>query len=150
MMLPVDLAELCLALEAEAGDWRWYLDTQSGDVILVTHEYEPSDYGGVTAEEIESTPSRFRRVPVGDPQAGVDDMLAFAGQLGDDRLRESLQLALSAPRPDRRFRAVLGWLPSEQDRWHAFRQSRCEERAHEWLRSQGIAATPRPPDASAA
>jgi len=141
--LPVDVEELCVALEAEASDLRWYLDLSSGDVILVTHEYEPAEHGGLTVDEIEGQPARFRRIPSGDPQATVDDMKAFAQQLGDAQLKESLELALSAPRPDRRFRAVLGWLPEQQQLWHDFRQARCKRRAKAWLEAQGIAPVER-------
>lgn len=141
--LPVDLEELCIALEAEAGDLRWYLDVASGDVILVTREYEPAEHGGLTVVEIESDPTRFRRIPGGNPQDAIDDMKAFAGQLKDAQLKESLDLALSAPRPDRRFRAVLGWLPEQQQLWHDFRQARCVRRALGWLASQGIAPAER-------
>ncbi|GMU62403.1 MAG: hypothetical protein AMXMBFR34_41660 [Myxococcaceae bacterium] len=141
--LPVDLEELCIALEAEAGDLRWYLDLASGDVILVTHEYEAAEHAGLTVDEIEGTPSRFRRIPPGDPAHAVDDMKAFAAQLSDTQLKESLELALSAPRPDRRFRAVLGWLPDQQQHWHDFRHARCARRARAWLAAQGIAPADR-------
>lgn len=141
--LPVDLGELCIALEAEAADLRWYLDLGSGDVILVNREYEPGDHGGLSVDDIEGDPRRFRRVPPGNPQDTVDDMKAFAAQLDDAQLKESLELALSAPRPDRRFRAVLGWLPEQQDRWHLFRQARCTRRALAWLAQQGIAPVER-------
>jgi hypothetical protein len=141
--LPVDLEELCIALEAEPGDLRWYLDLSSGDVILLSREYEPAEHGGLTIDEIEGTPSRFRRIPPGNPQDAVEDMKAFADQLSDAQLKESLMLALSAPRPERRFRAVLGWLPEQQQQWHDFRQARCAQRARAWLASQGIAVKER-------
>jgi hypothetical protein len=137
--LPVDLDELCIALEAEASDLRWFLDLRSGEVLLVSREYEPAEHEGLTVDDIEGAPERFRRVPPGKPEDAVDDMKAFAGQLADAQLRESLQLALSAPRPERRFRAVLGWLPEQQQRWHDFRQARCTRRALAWLASQGLA-----------
>lgn len=142
--LAVDLAELSIALEAEASDLTWYLDLDTGDVILVTREYEAADYGGLLVEDIVGAPERFLRVPSGDPQSSVKDMLAYASQIADRQLKESLELALSAPRPDRRFRAVLGWLPAEQERWHEFRASRCEQRARGWLASLGIEPRPRP------
>jgi hypothetical protein len=137
--LPVEIEELCVALEAEAGDLRWYLDLGSGEVILVTREYEPAEHGGLTVDDIEGQPARFRRIPSGNPQEMVDDMQAFAGQLADRQLKESLELALSAPRPDRRFRAVLGWLPEQQQAWRDFRQARCMRRALAWLAAQGFA-----------
>jgi hypothetical protein len=136
--LPVDLEELCIALEAEAADLRWFLDCQTGAVLLVTHEYEPAENGGLTVTDIETDPLRFVRVPGGDPQHALDDMTAFAHQLADGQLKESLELALSAPRPEKRFKTALSWLPEQQERWHQFRLARCRERAEAWLARQGI------------
>jgi hypothetical protein len=141
--LSVDMSELCIALEAEAGEFPWFLDVETGDVILVTHEYDPEENGGLTRQDIEANPERFLAVPSGDPQETVADMRAFLGTSGDDRLKESLELALTAPRPERRFRSVLNWMPAELQRWHEFRLSRCQRRAHDWLTSLGIAAVPR-------
>src|SRR5262249_22758710 len=97
------------------------------------------DYGGLKVEDIEGNPQRFRRVPTADERQTLQDMEAFAQGLGDERLKESLMLALEAPRPERRFRAVLGWLPEEQQRWHAFRHERLEARARAWLEQLGLA-----------
>lgn len=136
--LPVDLEELCIALEAEAADLRWYLDAQTGDVILVTREYEAAEHDGLTVTEIETNPLRFLPVPAGEPQHALDDMTTFATQLGDGQLKESLELALSAPRPEKRFKTALSWLPEQQERWHTFRLQRCRQRAQAWLARNGI------------
>jgi Uncharacterised protein family (UPF0158) len=136
--LPVDFAELCVALEAEASDLCWYLDATTGEVILVNAEYDPAEHGGLTADAIESDPARFRRVPAGSPDEPLSDMHAFAAQSNDPQLRESFELALLAPRPERRFKAVLTYLPEVQDAWHVFRQQRVEERARAWLQSLGV------------
>lgn len=141
--LPIDFAELCIALtaEAEASELKWFLDLESGKVILVSREYDAAEWGGLKPEDIENNPKRFKPVPAADPEHQVADMRAFVGELNDARLKESLELALTAPRPERRFRAVLGWLPAELEKWHSFRQQRNEERARVWLSSVGVSAT---------
>jgi hypothetical protein len=136
--LTLDLEELLIAFEAEAVDLRWYLDTQTGDVILVTHEYDPSEHGGLTTRQLEADEERFRPVPTPAGSESRDDMSAYVAQLSDAQLRESLEIALSAGRPERRFRAVLGWLPERQDDWRAFRQARCAARARAWLAACGF------------
>jgi hypothetical protein len=65
-------------------------------------------------------------------------MEAFAQSHPDQRLKESLLLALEAPRPDRRIRAVLCWLPEQQQQWHEFRHGRIEARARAWLTQLGL------------
>jgi hypothetical protein len=136
--LPVDLAELCTALEAEASEFRWYLDLASGAVLLLTSEFDPAEHDGMTAVDIEADPARFRRVPSGSMADALGDMHAFAEQHPDRTLKESLELALEAPRPDRRFRSALAWVKAEQDAWHAFRALRIEHRARAWLMSLGL------------
>ena len=142
-MLAVDVAELCVALSGDAGDARWFFDCDTGDVVLLNSEYEPAENRGLTVADIESNPLRFKPVPPGQPHELGDDMRAFVAQLPDATLRDSLTLALSAPKPERRFRAVLGWLPDELEHWRTFRHQQLERRAHAWLKSLGISATAR-------
>lgn len=136
--LPVDLEELSIALEAETADLRWYLDLVSGDVLLVTQEYEPAEHDGLTVTEIETSPARFVRVPASSPARSVDDMKAFVSSLGDPQLQESLDLALSASRPEKRFKTALSWLPERQQQWHAWHRQACLQRALDWLARMGI------------
>jgi hypothetical protein len=144
--LPVDLTELCIALKTEASELRWYLDVTTGELLLVTHEYEPDDHGGLSAVEIRSTPSRFVEVPRAAEDEGLGDMQAFVAEVKDPRLKESLELALTGLRPERRFRAALNWIPGLVDHWRAFSQGRLEARALTWLHSLGyMLGTPRGP-----
>jgi hypothetical protein len=73
-------------------------------------------------------------------------MKSFADSLDDGRLKESLMLALAAPRPEKRFRSALSWLPDELDRWHRFRQALLSERALNWLEALGVRAIPSEPN----
>ena len=111
-----------------------------GHFVVLT-SYDPEENAGLTVSDLEQNTQRFRQVPSAAPADMLGDMQAFAAQLTDVQLKESLDLALSAPRPDRRFRAALGWLPDELDRWHSFRQRQCEDRATVWLETLGITPT---------
>ena len=141
--LPVDLDDLVVAFEAEGELLQWYLDVQTGAVILVWREYEPADHDGLTATEIETDPLRFVKVPPADPQHLVGDMEAFADAIDDQQLKESLQIALAAPRPEKRFKAALSWLPEQLARWHAWRLQKCHERVKSWLARLGLTAESR-------
>lgn len=139
--LPVDVEELVIAFETEATDFCWYLDLQTGAVILVGRDYEPAEQGGLTKVEIETDPTRFVPVPVVSSEQVVADMRFFAESLQDGQLKESLELALQAARPTRRFKTALSWLPEQEARWHTCYQSRCLDRAISWLASLGLSAT---------
>ncbi len=117
---------------------RWYLDVQTGSTVLLNAEYDPGQNNGLTALEVEADAARFKPIPSGDVHLTLTDMASFAAQTGDAKLRESLELALAAPHPERRFRAVLGWLPEEQARWHSYRQGQLEQRARTWLKKLGL------------
>ncbi|MBS1153475.1 MAG: hypothetical protein H6Q89_5173 [Myxococcaceae bacterium] len=136
--LTIDLADVSIALSGEGGPLRWFLDTQTGSTLLLNAEYDPAQNSGLTAAQVEADGARFKPIPAGDSHLTLTDMGAFAAQTSDGLLRESLELALAAPHPERRFRAVLGWLPEEQARWHSFRQGRLEERARAWLKKLGL------------
>jgi hypothetical protein len=143
--LPVDLADLCIALESEAADYRWYFDLDTGETILLNGEYDPEEHGGLTSDDIKGRPQRFHRIPAQTNAQALADMKDFADSLEDGRLKESLILALAAPRPEKRFRSALGWLPDELDRWHRFRHALLSERALNWLEALGVKAIPAEP-----
>lgn len=134
----IDLGEVCVGLETTDVTHRWYLDAETGEAILVNAAYEPADYAGRTAQEIETRADRYRRFPKSDEGALLDDMIAFMQATSERQLRESLEIALAGQRPERRFKAVLGWLPEENDRWKAFRQERLESRARAFLKAMGF------------
>ncbi len=142
-VINVDLSELRLAFEAETQDLPWYLDTDTGAVLLATPEYDPAQHGGLTLATIEADTQRFLRVPPSNPDQLIADMREFADESGDAQLKESLELALSAPRPDKRFKTVLSWLPEQQAQWSAWRQRRTLERVTVWLSSNGLVARAR-------
>ena len=130
--LPVDLVELCLALDSGPGDLAWYLDVQTGEVVLVNSEYDPAEMEP-SLEDIEKAPERFICVPTAESDSTYGDMQAFLEALEDPTLKESLQLALSGPGSFRRFKAVLGHVPEQRKKWLEFKNARLRERAREWL-----------------
>lgn len=138
--LPVDLGDVCIALSPEGVHDRWYLDLQTGETLLVNAEYDAMEHGGIPATVVESEGARFRRIPPAAENEGLGDMRAFAASRDDVTLQGSLELALQAPQPEKRFRSVLGWLPDALADWHHFRQRRLEERARAWLKSLGVRA----------
>ncbi|MBX7097528.1 MAG: UPF0158 family protein [Myxococcaceae bacterium] len=139
--LPIDLGDVCIALSPEGAHDRWYIDLHTGETLLLNAEYDPQEHGGVTARQLESDEARFRRIPPAEAHQSVEDMSAYAESCRDETLKESLQLALQAPGPEKRFRSVLGWLPDALHGWHQFRQRKLEQRAKAYLASLGLGVT---------
>ena len=144
--LPIDLADVCIALEtAPDAELHWFLDTGSGETILVSREYDPSDIDGPTRDEIDASPARYLPIPPAGPDESLADMREFMASLEDPRLRESLEIALSGTGPARRFKNVLGHVPEQRDDWLSFKHARTEERARAWLTEKGIEPLPAGP-----
>ena len=135
--LAVDLVELCVALDSSPGDLAWYLDVQTGALVLVNSEYDPAEMEP-SLEEIEKAPDRFVCVPPAESDVAYGDMQAFLEVLEDPTLKESLLLALSGPGSFRRFKTVLGHIPEQRKRWLAFKSARLQARAKQWLSSLEI------------
>jgi hypothetical protein len=136
--LHIDLAELCIAREVETGDLDWFLDTENGAVLLLNSEYEPAKHHGVQPIEIESNPLRFIPIEAQTQVECDEDLRSFCETLADRKLKESISLALSASRPEKRIRALLQWVPEQLAAWYQFRKESHERRARQWLTSLGI------------
>ncbi len=72
-------------------------------------------------------------------------MEEFAGTVGDDRLRDRLEIALDGRGAFRRFKNVLLDAPDERERWFAFRDDRLRAEAREWLAGHRIEPATAPP-----
>jgi hypothetical protein len=137
--LPIDLDDLCIALDTGPGELSWFLDAQTGETILVNNEYDPTDTEGPSQEEIEANPDRYLQIPEASSDQGYRDMQAFIASVKDERFRESLEIAILGPGPFRRFKSVLNHVPEQRELWFAFKKQRMLTRALEWLKEHGIA-----------
>ena len=81
---------------------------------------------------------RFIRIPIEEPHDGYQDMVDFASTVKDQHLQNSLSIALDGKKAFRRFKDVLYNYPQEQERWYKYSQDCKEQRAREWLESEGI------------
>ena len=119
----VDLDMLGSALASQSYDLTWTFDPVRGEPLCWAEgeEEEPDE----DALVIEPLPSRV----------WYRDMADFTARLSDRRIAERLERAMAGKGAFRRFRAEI------YDRnehlitaWNAFRNTRTERRAVEWLR----------------
>jgi uncharacterized protein UPF0158 len=118
----VDLEMLGIALADQSHDIRWTFDPVRGESQgWVEGEEEPEEDWLV----IEPLPSRV----------WYRDMTDFTARLSDQRLAERLERAMAGKGAFRRFRdEIYGRDDSLITAWNAFRNTRTERRAVEWLR----------------
>jgi hypothetical protein len=138
----VDLLELRFALDDASLEHQYFLDTETGEVILVSEMFDDEEAQRQLAEVDEAEPGRYLRVPRADSREGYDDMRDFIDTLGDEHLQELLDVAIQGRGAFRRFKDVLARHPTVQERWFDFQAARLDARAREWLAEQGLSSEP--------
>ncbi len=150
--LPIDWSELLLAWETASPEINYYLDLETGEVVMVTGEAEHyldevldeplEDWMEEMLQQArqveEGYGTRYVSVPKADSREGYRDMEDFIATVRDQRLQERLERAIAGRGAFRRFKDVLAEYPDERARWFAFKERRNQERALEWLESIGV------------
>jgi hypothetical protein len=133
----VDLPELRFAMEDATYEHQYFLDTETGETILVSEMFDDEEAQRQLAEIDEAEPGRFLRVPSADSRKGYDDMRDFIDTFSDEHLKVLLDVAIQGRGAFRRFKDVLARHPAEQERWFDFQAARVYARALEWLTEEG-------------
>ena len=133
--LPIDLGELCEALDSAGPELVWYLDLETGDLLFVSSF---GDDPGKLAERIESEPERYEGVPALESHEAYQDMEDFIQTVKDRYLVGLLEVAIDGKGAFRRFKNVLARFPDEQERWFRFKDARLRSRALQWLEEIGV------------
>jgi len=164
--LRINLLDLEGAFEIHPSEMHHYLDTETGEVLVVQdeflHELEElrEESGSQTDVEDLARGSEgpdwqkqalavaqrveegygTRVVEVPGPYVHEDfrDMEAFVAKVTEPRLRTALKRALQGHGPFGRFRATLGTNPRERERWFQFRRQRLRQHMTDWLTSLDI------------
>lgn len=134
--LPIDLAELAIAMEDGEGDHAWYLDLETGAVFLVSDAIDDDDLP-VPRDALDDDP-RYVAVEPEEPGRAYRDLREFTATVKDRALRTRLEDALAGKGAFGRFKRVLAEDRGERERWFAFRDERLMARAREWLERIGV------------
>ncbi len=146
--LHVDLSDIAMAMEAGDSEHVWYLDRESGRVVLVPVELQGEDVldddycDSLPPWEREEVPeareiylgsARYVSVPRESAHAEYELMVGFAESVPNSALQELLLVALDGPGAFRRFHRVLDRHPAERDAWARQRQAFSTRRVRAWL-----------------
>jgi len=166
--LQVDLDELAEAMDQQDNfENDFYLDTQTGKVLLVEEELVRAVEDGESEEEMtEEMPDwekkelelvkqivnddqeRFVLVPGNETRENYRLMEHFIGSLGDSPLREKLETAIAGKGAFSRFKNTLLMAPEVRQQWFDYEQQHKREWAREWLETMNIETTWQPPPPS--
>ncbi len=135
--MKIDLDELCYALDDASYDNAYYLDLDTGGLLLIS-DYMDSEEVEELSRRLEEEPERYELLPKASSHEGYREMEEFIATVQDERLAELLEVAIDGKGAFRRFKDVLGRFPNDQERWFRFREQRAMERALEWLEEIGV------------
>jgi hypothetical protein len=148
--LPIDLEFLGDMMESERDISAYYLDTQTGEIAVVSQDLlleEPPDRELPEWQEeqlalaraiLENTAERYVEVPQVETREAYDLMAQFAKTVTDPQLARELDIALAGRGAFSRFRYVLYGYADEKERWFAFKRAASIRRAREWVEELGI------------
>ncbi|MGH2592379.1 MAG: UPF0158 family protein [Anaerolineae bacterium] len=163
LKIKVALAELEVAFDNTSWEMSYYLDLETGEVVMVTDEIrrELEDiyaeiHGEGEAEQVAfddalqrrdpqeadqveaSFGTRYVEAPRAESHEGYRDMEDFIAPLRDERLQDRLWDAIRGRGAFRRFKDELAYHPYERERWFEFKDDRVRKRVLNWLESEGI------------
>jgi hypothetical protein len=164
--LKINLFDLEGAFETNSPEMHHYLDTETGEVLMVTDDFrqeleqlweeagpkdkledllrksELPDWQKQAIAEAERVEANFdlRVVQVPEPDAHEDfrGMVAFIATVAEPRLRDKLQRAIHGRGAFRRFKDALGSDFRERERWFQFKRERLRKHMTDWLASLDI------------
>ena len=131
-ILKIDLDELCSAMEDSSYEHEYYLDLETGEILLIS-DYMNAEEIGKLKDQIDEDSDRYERIPKAESHEGYEDMVDFIATVKDKRLAALLEVAINGKGAFRRFKDVLLNYPEERERWFQFKDAKVQERALEWL-----------------
>jgi predicted nucleotidyltransferase len=127
----IDLDDLAQALEDYSYEHSWWLDPETGEVVLW------SDWAEEQGEPDPETRGLQPIEPVASHEA-YGDLQDFIDCVHDPRARDLLDRAIQGRGAFRRFKDTLLDFPELRQAWFRFHDVRMERRAIEWLAGKGL------------
>ena len=148
------MMELETAFELRDQFFSYYLDTESGECLMVpgdAHDGDIDEEMEAAIELIDSAPfGRFLHLDPNDVDVRptIADARAFVREVEDERLRERLGKALDQPRGAfRAFNDIIYQEAGERERWNHFSRRLLQANIAAHLATRGVSVTyePLPP-----
>ncbi len=154
--LKIDWSDLGLAFETSSWEAQYYLDVETGEIVLITDDirshldHPDSDFEPVEWEKElievakrveESRGTRYLEIPHQDSHEGYRDMERFIATVHDQRLRDRLERTIHGRGAFRRFKDTVSENPEELKRWYAYTERCVYEQMVDWLESEDIEPT---------
>ncbi len=165
--LKIELKELIFALENHSWESQYYLDSKTGDIILVTDDtgctldkmlgetdkIDDPEWSTLFAQNnlqdweqaevrdayrVKMAPSRYVPIEPDEPYDSYNDMEAFIDSVPEGDLQVQLADSIRGKGAFRRFKDTLSAYLAEEARWFSFEEARMRQRAIEFLSEHSI------------
>ena len=143
-VLPINMRELCWALDDSSLTVDRYVDLETGDIVEqiefddIYYDDNGEKLEDPVSEMIEKDPDRFECIDPLPSFESYEHMEAFILTVQDTHLKELLAVAIDGKGAFRRFKDVLYRYPEEEYRWLRFKEQKMTEVAKEFLDSIGV------------
>ena len=137
MTARVDLDALTEAFEDATAELSYFVDRETGEVILVSDTLGFIEAGLQRAEMAEA-PGRYLDVPVSGLDEFIADLEAFIDGLEDEGVQEALEETLDAADPEKALDTYLAKHEEIAPLWIEHRKRGFRTRAREWLTENGF------------
>ena len=141
MTVTVNIDELVEAMEDASDTLNYFVDRETGEVLLVTDTLGFIEAGYQRIEMAKSR-GRYEPIPITSASDFDSDLEAFIDSLTDRALAESLEETFDAFDPRRRVESILGDHPAVASEWSTIRSARAKTRAVAWLADRQISRSP--------
>ena len=135
----ISLSDLINVFDSASQEERQYLDTKTGEIIIIFDEALSGIDDSKLEEKIEAGFNvRYFAIPRQDSHEDYRAMADFTRTIEDKNFQEKLEIALDGSGAFRRFKNVLSNYPQERERWFAFKNERIKDRVLEWLHASDL------------
>jgi hypothetical protein len=139
MTIAVDLDALIEAFEDASPALNYYVDRETGEVILVSETLGFIEAGQQRAEMAEQ-PGRYIAIPAAGTTELTDDLESFIDSIEDETVQAALEDALDAPDVAAGLTKALAKREAVAEAWSRYRHDRFRDRALRWLEANGFDA----------
>ncbi len=133
-----NLSELTDAFDNCRIGYEYYLDIETGELLLVSDEFMDINETEEVYEKLDDEPERYLSIPTESSREGYQDMVAFTESLEAENLKGKLWIALNGRGAFRRFKDVLLSHPEKREEWFKFQDERLEKHVMEWLEENEV------------
>lgn len=135
-VLAAAVSRLIMALESQAECGEFFLDKNSGEIILIS-DYTDDD-ADAKRQQLDEEPDRFLYIQPIASHVGWGIMDDFVQSLKNRDAQEVLERALNGRKSFRSFKDELLRFPDIREQWFAHHTSRMTEIARDWLEDNSI------------